>query len=136
VREGVAKLAGSLSVTANVPGRVTVMTSASCRDRPLPLEKCPLPDGLHTVVVESRELHLHHSFSVVVRGGPVERTLRLGIVEARPGYRIRTAPGQPPAARVALPEGQQTVSLASVSPPGSWLDLQVPVRVDQTVLVP
>jgi hypothetical protein len=137
VRDGEgAKLAGSLSVTANVPGRVTVMTSGSCRDRPLPLEKCPLPDGLHTVVVESRELHLRHSFSVVVRGGPVERTLRLGYVEARPGYRIRTAPGQPPAARVALPEGQRTVSLANVSPPGSWLDLQVPVRVDETVLVP
>jgi hypothetical protein len=110
------------------------MDSPAC-SRPLPLESCPLADGQHTVVVESRELHLRHAVSVEVRGAPVELALRLGFVEARPGYRIRAAPGEAPVARIALPEGRQTVTLGDQAP-GSWLELQVPVRVDETVLVP
>ncbi|HKE20332.1 MAG TPA: hypothetical protein VKB80_35905 [Kofleriaceae bacterium] len=133
--QGGAAPPGALTVTANVPGRVVVMDSPACSDRPLPLESCPLADGQHTVVVESRELHLRHAVSVEVRGAPVELALRLGFVEARPGYRIRAAPGEAPVARIALPEGRQTVTLGNQAP-GSWLELQVPVRVDETVLVP
>jgi hypothetical protein len=112
-----------------------IMDSPTCSNQPLPLEGCPLRDGQHTVVVESRELHLRRAFSVEVRGAPVELSLRLGFVEARPGYRLRAAPGEPPVARIALPEGRQTVTLGNTAP-GSWLELQVPVRVDETVLVP
>jgi len=133
--EAIDEPGGALSVTANLPGRVTVMGSESCRNLPLPLDRCRLRDGQHTVVVESDELHLRHTFSVEVRGHLVERALRLGYVEARPGYRLRGTPGEPPVARIALPEGRQTVSLSS-QVPGSWLDLQVPVRGDKTVLVP
>ena len=127
--------AGALSVTANVPGKVTVEGAPTCRERPLPLDRCPLPDGRHTVLLTSDELHLRHSFVVEVRGHLVERSVRMGYVEARPGYRLRTATGEPPVARMALPEGQQIVTLVDQAP-GSWLDLRVPVRVDETVMVP
>jgi len=132
-RSAPARPEGSLSITANVPGRVTVAGSAGCRERPLPLLRCPLPDGLHTVVVESSEAHLRHSFTVEVRGKPVERALRLGYVEARPGYWLRTPTGVVP--RLALPEGRQTVTLIDGGP-GSSLELEVPVRGDKIVFVP
>jgi hypothetical protein len=125
---------GALSISANVPAQVTI-AGTTCRNRPLPLDRFPLRDGTHTVVVESEALHLRHSFTIDVRGELVERSVRIGFVEARPGYRLRAMAGQPPVARVALPEGQRTVTLMNQTP-GSWLDLPVLIRGDETVLVP
>jgi len=125
---------GTLTVRTNVGGFITVQGVEECTARPLPLLRCPLPDGTHHVLLYGDDPRLSYSFSIVVDGASVERHVAFGLVEARPGHGLATASSEPTFQRAAFPAGTQELFVADAS--GERNLLKIPVHAGQTVIVP
>jgi hypothetical protein len=126
---------GTLTVRTNVSGFITVQGVEECTSRPLPLLRCPLPDGTHHVFLYGDEPRLSYSFTVVVDGTSIERHLAFGVVEARRGYGLAMSSAEPTFQRAAFPAGTQEVFVADDGTGKRKLQ-NIPVHPGQTVVVP
>jgi hypothetical protein len=130
-----APVIGTLTVRTNVEGFITVQGVQECTARPLPLLRCPLPDGTHHVFVYGDDPRMSFSFTVDIQGNSLERHLAFGIIEARPGHGLATASGEAPFQRGAFPAGTQELFVADAAT-GERNLLKIPVHPGQTVVVP
>lgn len=126
---------GTLTVRANVSGLITVQGVEECTARPLPLLRCPLPDGTHHVFVYGDDPRLSYSFAVDIDGTSIERHLAFGLVEARPGHGLAMTSGEPTFQRAAFPAGTQELFVADDAT-GERNLRKIPVHPGQTVIVP
>ncbi len=126
---------GTLTVRTNVAGFITVQGVEECTSRPLPLLRCPLPDGTHHVFLYGDEPRLSDAFTVEVNGTSIERHLAFGLVEARPGFGLSMASTEPTFRRAAFPPGTQEVFVAD-DRTGKRKLQNIPVHPGQTVVVP
>jgi len=126
---------GTLTVRTNVTGFITVQGVEECTARPLPLLRCPLPNGTHHVFVYGDDPRLSYSFTVDIDGSSIERHLAFGLVEARPGYGLAMASGDPTFQRAAFPAGTEELFIADDAT-GERNIHKIPVHPGQTVLVP
>ena len=126
---------GTLTVRTNVAGFITVQGVEECTSRPLPLLRCPLPDGTHHVFLYGDEPRLSHSFTVEMNGTSIERHLAFGLVEARRGYGLSMSSTEPTFQRAAFPAGTQEVFVADDGTGKRKLQ-NIAVHPGQTVVVP
>ncbi len=126
---------GTLTVRTNVSGFITVQGVPDCTARPLPLLRCPLPNGTHHVFVYGDDPRLSYSFTVDIDGISIERHLAFGLVEARPGHGLAMSSGEPTFQRAAFPAGTQELFVADDAS-GERNLRKIPVHPGQTVIVP
>ena len=126
---------GTLTVRTNVSGFITVQGVEECTARPLPLLRCPLPEGTHHVFVYGDDPRLSYSFTVVMDGTSIERHLAFGLVEARPGHGLAMTSAEPTFRRAAFPAGSHELFVADDAS-GRRNLRKIPVHPGQTVMVP
>ncbi|RMH38023.1 MAG: PEGA domain-containing protein [Deltaproteobacteria bacterium] len=131
-----AKLAagGSITVTANIDGRATVLGVRACTRVPLPLRNCPVRNGKYKVRIESPRPYASVDIPVRVQGDHVVRHVDFGIVQAADGCRIQTRRGRS-VDKVALLPGTRSVEVLC----GDGTErakATVQVTADQPVTVP
>jgi len=126
---------GTLTVRTNVSGFITVQGVEACTARPLPLLRCPLPDGTHHVFLYGDDPRLSYSFTVDIDGTSIERHLAFGLVEASAGHGLALSSGEPTFQRAAFPAGTQELFIADPATGERNLH-KIPVHPGETVIVP
>lgn len=125
---------GAFRLRSNVPGELSVRDQPKCQGLTLPVTNCPLANGPHTAVFESRELNLRHTFEVQIADDIVDEELLFGIAESSPQFRIVLANGRA-VRRVALRPGPHTITILSRETEASE-EMQLTIQAEQTIVVP
>lgn len=122
---------GSISVSANIPGHVTV---AGIVTRRLPLVNQMVPEGTYKIHVIRKELNVEHTFMATIKAGStINRQLFFGFIAgAKKEVRIKLDKKKVP--RIARLPGRHPVTIVNVKT-GKTKDINVDVVAKETVLV-
>jgi hypothetical protein len=127
------KPGGSLTIRANIEGRVELPGVRPCHNRRLPLVDCPLPNGRYKVTVTGTRPYARQELTVVVDRNEVTHDLQFGFVQAAEGSQL-AARGRT-YRRLAFPEGNETVTLVD-DETGETQRVEVRVQPGRTVTIP
>jgi len=130
------KAGGSVTVTANIEGRASVVGTRSpyCNKQDLPMRNCPLANGKYKIRIEGTRPWASVDVPVVIRDNEVRQDLRFGFVEAVEGCDIEIRRNRT-AHKVAFLEGTHKVSVicGDGAEPKS---VSVKVNAERTATVP